>query len=169
MCLLNFLVKERNEGHWVWNESNILYVVGAQQRLNVVFGRNFITATIHKRVRLLKNRWRTFNEILHLSGVHWDRATHMMFVPAKLWTTGNRVVGAYQYEGDSHYDLLDTLFNDPGVEGEFLPAMYVDEGDVSYDMDAEVEVLLDEAPILVVMGDSNIREIETCINCSLFF
>ncbi|KAL8532139.1 hypothetical protein ACS0TY_008668 [Phlomoides rotata] len=110
MCLLNFLVKERNEGHWVWNEPNILCVVAAQQRLNAVFGTNFTVATIHKRVRILKKRWNTFTDMLSLSGVIWDSGTNMMFVPPELWTTvlmSNRLARAYQYEGDPQrkYDL----------------------------------------------------------------
>ncbi|KAL8553491.1 hypothetical protein ACS0TY_001979 [Phlomoides rotata] len=132
MCLLNFLVKESNEGNWVWNESNMLCVVAAQQRLNTVFGTNFSIATIHKRVRLLKNRWNTFNDMLQMSGVNWDSGTNMMRVPAVLWTTtlmSNRLARAYQYEGDPQYDLLQTLFNDPGpgVAGEILPVMDPDD------------------------------------------
>ncbi|KAL8504295.1 hypothetical protein ACS0TY_022871 [Phlomoides rotata] len=101
MCLLNFLVKERNE-----------------------------VATVHKRVRILKKRWSTFTDMLSLSGVIWDSGRNMMFVPPELWTNvlmSNRLARAYQYEGDPQYELLQTLFNDPGVAGEFLPAMDADD------------------------------------------
>ncbi|KAL8465067.1 hypothetical protein ACS0TY_034528 [Phlomoides rotata] len=49
--------------------------------------------------------------------------------PSEYSSQGNRLTGAYQYEGDPHYELLETLFNYPGVEGEFFPAMVADEVD----------------------------------------
>ncbi|KAL8499101.1 hypothetical protein ACS0TY_022173 [Phlomoides rotata] len=66
--------------------------------------------------------------------------------------TSNRLAGAYQYEGDPLYDSLQTLFNDLGEEGDFFPAFDAneleqeDDGEVPYDMDAELEALWNATP-----------------------
>ncbi|KAL8486928.1 hypothetical protein ACS0TY_023571 [Phlomoides rotata] len=78
-----------------------------------------------------------------------------MYVSPEIFTTlvtSNRLAGAYQYEGDPLYDSLQILFNDPGVEGEFYPAFDANElnqdydEEVSYDMDAELDALLNATP-----------------------
>ncbi|KAL8484549.1 hypothetical protein ACS0TY_027016 [Phlomoides rotata] len=138
LFLVNFLVTERNEGRWIWGETNHLCLVAAQLRLNMIFSTNFTAAKVRMRVRDLKVRWRTFNDILQLSGVRGDRATNIMHVPPEIFTTlvtqtgvvhdtiSNRMfvppevrskaerkcgnAQMYFYYGDDRWEALKTIF-----------------------------------------------------------
>lgn len=35
--LIDFFIKEKNEGRWVWNENNMLSITAAQECINATF------------------------------------------------------------------------------------------------------------------------------------
>ncbi|KAL8554956.1 hypothetical protein ACS0TY_002948 [Phlomoides rotata] len=107
LFLVNFLVIERNEDRWVWNQPNIGCIAAAQQRINVVFSTNLTPANVHTSVRRLRDRWNTFNGILCMSGVVWDRASNTMSVPAEMWPTLKMVYYHMVDGGGCPYDVGD--------------------------------------------------------------
>ncbi|KAL8510954.1 hypothetical protein ACS0TY_017678 [Phlomoides rotata] len=105
-------------------------------------------------LRVESSLWDLQEDDLDLAG-NGPKFEHHAMIPARTNTgmeQSNRLVGAYQHEGGPLYDLLQILFNDLGVENEFYPTFDANELDqdydeeVSYDMDAELDALLNATP-----------------------
>ncbi|KAL8468789.1 hypothetical protein ACS0TY_031836 [Phlomoides rotata] len=84
--LVKFLIIEKNEGCWIWNETNMICIFSAMERINATFGLNFTPPVVHMRVRTLRSRWNMFNHLLSISGVYWNNMTNEMYASPEVWS-----------------------------------------------------------------------------------